>query len=236
MPAVASEADCYVVRAMGEAPERAQALRVSSSCCSVNMAPRLAPAVGPAAFPMRDRVETQTIGPFQLFMGVLMQETRAIARYEAFDEFYFAHHDRLKRACLLLTGNPTDAEDLAQEAMARILERWYRVSAMEDSEGYLFRTALNLHKNALKRVSVVARRHLVAEGDTTDRPTERVLDIRRAVSSLPIAQRQALVLVEWLGYSVEEAASLVGIKAVSVRGRLHRARQSLRREFGGADD
>lgn len=44
----------------------------------------------------------------------------------------------------------------------------------------------------------------------------------------PGPQREALVLIEWLGYSAEEAGPLLGIQAASVRGRLHRAREGLR--------
>ena len=57
----------------------------------------------------------------------------------------------------------------------------------------------------------------------------------RAVAALPIAQRQAVVLVDWLGFPPSEAALLLGIEAASVRGRLHRARLELRRQVGGND-
>jgi RNA polymerase sigma factor (sigma-70 family) len=155
---------------------------------------------------------------------------------EAFGDFFGAQQARLARACLLLTGNPTEAEDLAQESMARVLERWDRVSEMEDPEGYLFRTALNLHRNMLRRLSLAAR-HDVSGSRTDDEDAkDRALDIRRAIRSLPVKQRQALVLVGWLGYSSEEAAPILGIDAASVRGRLHRARSSLRLRYGGLDE
>jgi DNA-directed RNA polymerase specialized sigma24 family protein len=44
-----------------------------------------------------------------------------------------------------------------------------------------------------------------------------------------------LVLVEWLDFDIDEVAGLIGIAAASVRGRLHRARQTLRERFGGTD-
>jgi len=69
----------------------------------------------------------------------------------AFAEFFARHRERLSRACLLLTGDATDAEDLAQESMGRVLERWDRVSSMNSPDGYLYRTALNLHRNARRR-------------------------------------------------------------------------------------
>jgi len=152
-----------------------------------------------------------------------------------FDDFFAAQYERLVRACLLLTGKPDEAEDLAQEAMARVLERWDRVSAMDDPEGYLYRTAMNIHRNALKRLAMMARRRTVHQRSEDLEDTNRRLDLLQAIRSLPRTQREALILVEWLGYSTEEAGRLLGIESVSVRGRLHRARGSLRERYGGSD-
>ncbi len=154
----------------------------------------------------------------------------------AFGDFFAERYRRLARACLLLTGSAAEGEDLAQEAMARVLERWDRVSAMEDPEGYLYRTALNLHRNAVRRLAMAARRQVLREPSEETEATDRRLDLLRAIRSIPRAQREALVLVEWLGYSAEEAGRILGIEAASVRGRLHRARLSLRERYGGDDD
>jgi RNA polymerase sigma factor (sigma-70 family) len=153
----------------------------------------------------------------------------------AFGDFFAERYARLARACLLLTGSAAEGEDLAQEAMARVLERWDRVSRMDDPEGYLFRTAFNLHRNTVRRVARAARRQVSRDAVVEPDEPERRLDLRRAIRSLPRGQREALVLVEWLGYTAEEAGSLLGIDPASVRGRLHRARQSLRARYGGSD-
>jgi RNA polymerase sigma-70 factor (ECF subfamily) len=60
--------------------------------------------------------------------------------------------------------------------------------------------------------------------------------VHRALQSLTRQQREALVLVEWLGFDSEEAASILGIRASSVRTRLHRARTALRTQLGGIDE
>jgi RNA polymerase sigma-70 factor (ECF subfamily) len=60
-----------------------------------------------------------------------------------------------------------------------------------------------------------------------------VLELLR---TLPLEQREALVLVGWMGMSAAEAAGVLGIEGASVRGRLHRARATLRERFGGMDD
>jgi RNA polymerase sigma-70 factor, ECF subfamily len=164
-------------------------------------------------------------------------QTRAVtAEGLGFTDFFAGRFERLVRACLLLTGSIAEGEDLAQEAMAKVLERWDRVSVMEDPEGYLYRTALNLHRNALRRLAMATRLRVSEEPAEDSDATDRRLDLLRAIRSLPRPQREALVLVEWLGYSAEEAGRLLGIEPASVRGRLHRARESLRQRYGGSDE
>jgi DNA-directed RNA polymerase specialized sigma24 family protein len=41
------------------------------------------------------------------------------------------------------------------------------------------------------------------------------------------------VLVDWVGMTADQAARVLGIRAVSVRGRVHRARAALRERIGG---
>jgi hypothetical protein len=86
-------------------------------------------------------------------------------------------------------GTPPRAKTW-QEAMARVLERWDRVSRMDDPEGYLYKTALNIHRNMLKRIAIAAR--LEAKHDTSADPdfTDRRLDLLRAIRSLPRTQRR----------------------------------------------
>jgi len=153
-----------------------------------------------------------------------------------FEDLYLDERIRLVRAMLLLTGRAGEAEDLAQEAFVRVYERWSHVREMESPTGYLYRTALNLHRKRLRRLAVELRKRAVRQDDDRggDVADER-LDLLRAVAALPIAQRQAVVLVDWLGFPPSEAAVLLGIAAGSVRGRLHRARLVLRRQVGGND-
>lgn len=81
--------------------------------------------------------------------AVLLRET--VARHAEFDAFYGAEHVRLFRSLLLLTSSREEAEDVAHEAFVRVLERWERVKGMASPRAYLYRTALNLHRNGLRR-------------------------------------------------------------------------------------
>jgi RNA polymerase sigma-70 factor, ECF subfamily len=153
-----------------------------------------------------------------------------------FEEYYAAEYSRLVRALLLLSSDASEAEELAQEAFLRVYERWDRVSTMDSPSGYLYRTALNLHRKRLRRVAVRAR-HLWQEDKRTDEieiATDRLI-LLRAIAQLPRHQREALVLVDWLGLDSDTAGEVLGIASASVRGRLHRARATLRELIGEHD-
>jgi RNA polymerase sigma-70 factor (ECF subfamily) len=152
----------------------------------------------------------------------------------SFDGFYEREHVRLFRALLLLTGRREDAEDLSHEAFVRVLQRWDRVSAMESPTGYLYRSAFNLRRNALRRL-----RHGRTKEGPADAPVARDAsgsaiaraEVFRALAGLSREQREAVVLVDLLQFTSEEAAGILGIDAPAVRARLHRARPRLEKEL-----
>lgn len=154
-----------------------------------------------------------------------------------FAAFSEAQYDRLARALYLVTGDPVEAEDLAQEALVRVYERWDQVQGVEDPTGYLYRTALNTHRSRLQRLRVRAKR--LVEGRSSPDPAvgaETRDTLGRALAELPDGQREAVVLVGWVGLTAEEAGRLLGIDPVSVRVRLSRARAALRKGFGETDE
>lgn len=143
-----------------------------------------------------------------------------------FESFFRAEHPRLFRALFLLTGSAAEADDLAQEAMARVYERWGRVRAMESPAGYLYRTAFNLNRKRLRRLSRFRAPAARPVRDPADVAGDRAR-IRAILGSLPRAEREALVLVEWVGLDRSEAARLLGVRPGSLRVRLSRARARL---------
>jgi RNA polymerase sigma factor (sigma-70 family) len=150
-----------------------------------------------------------------------------------FDTFFLTEYQRLFQTMYLLVRNRMQAEDIAQEAMARTYERW---RGIHDPAGYVYRTAFNLHRNWRRRLAVAAAsmRELAPAPDEVD-AAERRLDALRALAALSRTQREALVLVEWAGMTAEEAGRVLGIQPVSVRGRVHRAKTRLRQRMGGPD-
>ena len=91
---------------------------------------------------------------------VVTETTAGRAATEGFDAFFRRDYRRLVRATLLLSGSVAEAEDRAQEAMTRVYERWPTVAAMQSPSGYLYRTAMNLHRKRVRARAVRARRVL----------------------------------------------------------------------------
>jgi RNA polymerase sigma-70 factor, ECF subfamily len=146
-----------------------------------------------------------------------------------FEEFFHLERDRLFRVMLVITKNRQEAEDLSQDAFARVWERWDSVGAMENPAGYLHRTAMNLFRNRYRRALLAARRGV---GITRQEDAFEVVDDRhvamQALSSLAPRQRAAIVLTEVLRYTAEEAGSMLGIRAATVRALHFQARTALR--------
>jgi RNA polymerase sigma factor (sigma-70 family) len=150
-----------------------------------------------------------------------------------FESFFRAEYRTLCQALLLLVGDAFEAEEIAQETMTRVLERWDRVGSMTSPAGYAYRTALNLQRKRIRRLAVRARRRFASTRveDIGPEADDRH-DVRRALAALPDGQRAALILVDWLDLDTDEAARALGIKPASVRVRLHRARAALREALG----
>jgi RNA polymerase sigma factor (sigma-70 family) len=151
-----------------------------------------------------------------------------------FESFFRDEYGHLCEALYLLTRDPFEAEELAQETMTRVLERWDRVRRMDSPVGYAYRTALNLNRKRLRRIAVRARKAFAAvPSEDHSNMVGDQRDVQRALSKLPAGQREALVLVDWLAMDSAQAGRVLGIEANSVRVRIHRARASLRRQLGG---
>ena len=153
-----------------------------------------------------------------------------------FEDLFRSEYPRLVSGLQLLTGSRAEAEDLAQEALARVYERWPRVRGMESPTGYLYAVAMNVARKRARRL-----RRAPVPPDPPNAPdpqatAERRAAIRAALRSLSREQRETLVVVEWLGFSPTDAATVLGVSPEAVRARLHRARSALRSTFGGADE
>jgi RNA polymerase sigma-70 factor, ECF subfamily len=142
------------------------------------------------------------------------------ARMEAltFEAFFEDHRSRLFGALCLVTGNRQEAEEICQDAFLKLWERWEQVSELEDPAGYLFRTAMNVFRNRARRTSLALKKALRLTPSTDDlEAVEDRDEMIRAMRPLTSHQRAALVLTGYLGYSSSEAASILGVRASTVR-------------------
>ena len=146
-----------------------------------------------------------------------------------FEAFFLEHHEQLFRALWLVTRNRHEAEEVMQDAFVRLLERWPAVQATGNPEGYLYRTAMNVFRSRLRRAAVAVRRALgQLPADDQMAEVEARDSVVRALAPLPTRQRAAVVLMDVLGLSSEQAGSALGIQAVTVRVLAARGRATLR--------
>lgn len=155
---------------------------------------------------------------------------------ESFEEFFEGTYERLLRALFLVIGNRQEAEDATQEAFVRVYERWDSVRGRPNPAGYAYRVALNVYRSRLRRVGAAARRIWMEDQPDEIAAADDRDVIGRALATLPRGHREALVLVDWLGMTDEEAGRILGVAPVTVRVRLSRARPRMRAVMMGGQE
>ena len=147
------------------------------------------------------------------------------------------HLGVLHRSARALTGNDSDADDLVQESVKRVLERLDGWNELRNVRAYLFATLRNLHiemgrqrsRNGIA-VSLEAADGALAVPASQHARLE-FWDVVRGLADLPDGQRDAVVAVGVDGLSYEEVAEEAGVPVGTVMSRLHRGRSTLRRRF-----
>ena len=156
-----------------------------------------------------------------------------MARSAEFDDFAIALHPRLVGVLTLHCGDPVVAQDLAQDTLVRVKERWRRVRDATDPQAYAIRIGLNLANSWLRRR--VTERRAVArlprqEGE--QRALGDVVaqgqDVRAAMTSLPPRQREVILRRYYLDQSLAEVARAMDITEGSVASACHRGLERLR--------
>lgn len=139
---------------------------------------------------------------------------------------------RLVGALSLYTGDRHVAEELAQEALVRVCERWSEVQVMESPMGWAHRVAFNLANSHFRRRGAErrARQRLRAVVDVVAPTVESAdaLTLRHAVAALPEPQRQALVLRYYADLPVADVALLMECPENTVKTHTRRAIERLR--------
>jgi RNA polymerase sigma-70 factor (ECF subfamily) len=157
----------------------------------------------------------------------------------AFLLLYERHRDGLYRFLYRLLGSAELAEDLTHDCFLSLIRQPERFDPKRASlRTYLYAAGRNL---ALKHFRQTGHEMVLDEAQETlpglDRhePLRQLLEeelvskVRQAIAQLPPLQREALILFEYEGLSLAEIAAVVEADVGTVKARLHRGRERLRR-------
>ncbi|MEY9935554.1 RNA polymerase sigma-70 factor (sigma-E family) [Catenulispora sp. GP43] len=154
-------------------------------------------------------------------------------REQEFDEFVLARQQRLLRTAYLLCGDWHLAEDLTQNALAKVYTAWNRIQRVEQIDGYvhriLFRTYVDTYRRRRKREILSAA---VPDVAGTGIASDVRLTLLSALAEVTPRYRAVLVLRFWEDRSVDETADALGISAGSVKSHTHRGLHQLRSVLG----
>lgn len=153
----------------------------------------------------------------------------------AFSEIVRRHRDRMWAVALRTLGDPDEAADAVQDAFVSAYRKAESFRGDAAVTTWLHRIVVNACLDRMRRKSIrpVADDELVeaAERDTPvpDQTGDRdvSMEVSAALKLLPPDQRAALVLVDMMGYSVEDAAQVLGVPAGTVKSRCARGRAKL---------
>lgn len=157
----------------------------------------------------------------------------------AFRLLYERHRSPVFRFACRMLGSDGAAEDVTQECFLSVLRRAEAFDPDRASlRTYLCAIARNLALKQLRRRGQETTRddppETTARGVGSD-PLREVIEaeaaaaVRREVEALPPLQREVVVLFEYEELSLAETAVVCGVDVGTVKSRLHRARERLRR-------
>lgn len=149
-------------------------------------------------------------------------------------------YPRVRRWCLVHTGDPVDADDLTQDVLVQILRKLPGFRGDSRFTTWLYtvarHAAVDAHRARARRRRAVD--HPDADHGVRPSPpldplarlerTRAEALLRGLADALPERQRQVFELAEFQGRPTAEIAAILGIEPVSVRAHLFKARKALR--------
>ena len=153
------------------------------------------------------------------------------------DEFVNAvldrYSDMVYRIALTQTKKKENAEDVYQEVFLRLIQAKKPFESEEHIKAWLIRVTINCSRKIF--ASSWFRRTVPLEEDLELQTPEKS-DIFRFVAALPQTYSIIIYLYYKEDYSLKEISALLHMKEATVRSRLFRARNMLRKELGGEQD
>jgi RNA polymerase sigma-70 factor (sigma-E family) len=148
-----------------------------------------------------------------------------------FEQFAALRLPALFRFASVLTGDRGLAEDVVQEVMIRVHQRFARFATLEQPDAYLRRTVVNEYLSWRRRWARVVPAAAVPDGPKGADPAAAVVlrgSLRAELAKLPRRQLAAVVLRYYEGWTDAEIAVALGCRPVTVRGYISRGLRTLR--------
>lgn len=169
-------------------------------------------------------------------VGAMTWELERMDATAGVEALYRAEARRLVGMLTAYVGDVALAEDIAQEAFAKVHRTWDRVREPERLVSYLRATAFNLARSSLRR-----RLRPVPPIDvsSTTNPEDGLVlgedqrAVVAAVQRLPKQQRACVILRYYAELGIDDIASTLGISPNSVKTHLVRALDALEVSLGG---
>jgi RNA polymerase sigma factor (sigma-70 family) len=148
----------------------------------------------------------------------------------SFDDSFRSLYPSVARTAGLVAHDAQLGADIAQEAFARLFERWVRMTSDDHARNFVFRVAVNLAKSHLRRRFAAPFGLHGPEIRVTDHAgvADAWVVMSAALATLSASQRASVVLVDYADFDTAAVASILGIAESTVRVHLVRGRRSLR--------
>lgn len=160
----------------------------------------------------------------------------------AFEQLVAEYGDRVYVIALRLTGSPSDAEDVMQDALLQAFRGWSTFRGEAKPTTWLYRITVNAA--AQRARAQPPRPELPEPTDDQEIPdwssdaaqivarAEMREEINNAILKLPLDLREVVILRDVMGQSTAETSAVLDVSEPTVKARLHRGRVILRRELG----
>jgi RNA polymerase sigma-70 factor (ECF subfamily) len=156
----------------------------------------------------------------------------------AFEELYARHNRRVFSLCLRMTGNTSEAEDLAQEVFIQLYRKIGSFRGESAFTTWLHRLTVNQVLMHFRKRGVKFEQTtddgdtpvqiVVGTGDPARMPVVDRIALDAAVAQLPPGYRTVFVLHDVEGHEHEEIARMLGCSVGTSKSQLHKARMKLR--------
>jgi RNA polymerase sigma-70 factor, ECF subfamily len=158
----------------------------------------------------------------------------------AFTEIYYRFQSPIFRFAFHMTGSMSAAEDVTQEVFLTLLQFQKYNPSKGPIVAYLFGIARHHVLRWMKKNQNYVPYSLLNEeaasqaGDLTHDRKMEIEDVRKAILTLPLKYREAIILCDLQEKSYEETSQILGCAIGTIRSRLHRARSLLLKKLTGS--